>query len=634
MQNSFPKPILELFKKACELIDQEGVRGLFTRLLGRFPRGDIAPLALGWVPESERLSPQELKVLVGSIIDRSHARDFCELLPRYQADKDQLRSDGSIQSIRELKRRVSLIESGLRLEDIPGPLQEITNAPGFDFKALADFLAQAKFQALCDGAFDDRQILAPCVELYPASDVQELLNAALFPGPRRDPRYRAIYRKIKSSLGYIPAKGAQLTTEEQQKVFASLLEFPGIIKNYLKLEVLKKSDPRGWVSGNYTDCCIPFGDPQMTTLMFGPDTQFLIVSLCTPGSSSDRIITQSVIVRRHDDRIDRARPVRYYRRFSDASKEFLEADPGQRTQYALLDNLEMANNYGEYSAAVKQAVLQFCALAADRPRYLGTFFSDIGFPEAVLTESFFGLHQSEVRYMDYNDSYVYALPEKPNNTALREEIVFSSLSRRHLGIVSDIERECYPEIMLRSEQELLEYLSEQQQRFFKLDFVPDGLSSFLVRQGPRSVGYVLMDKAESEVYPEEAVLVISDLAVLPGFRNLKVLRSIFGRVLQAARIHGLSVEFEARNATTMSLIETPFGRRFIQRHGFHLCELGALTDYYPGHDFTRIRLESSDLGRQLMIEWPQGEPMISANLMQEEDEEREWQKTLAARNRG
>src|SRR5690606_35424725 len=88
-----------------------------------------------------------------------------------------------------------------------------------------------------------------------------------------------------------------------------------------------KSDPLGWVSGNYTDCCIPFGRTLNNDYMTSPATQYFTIAM------GGRIVAQSVVV----DAIDRR--------------------TGKRA--VVLDSVEIANNYRDEQGEIQRIYRDF-----------------------------------------------------------------------------------------------------------------------------------------------------------------------------------------------------------------------------------------------------------------------------------
>lgn len=68
----------------------------------------------------------------------------------------------------------------------------------------------------------------------------------------------------------------------------------------LGMEIAKKSDPRGWVCGDYTDCCMPFTSGKNQQYLTREDMSYFLISKNDSVGNRD-IIAQSVLVYGEDE---------------------------------------------------------------------------------------------------------------------------------------------------------------------------------------------------------------------------------------------------------------------------------------------------------------------------------------------
>lgn len=68
-------------------------------------------------------------------------------------------------------------------------------------------------------------------------------------------------------------------TDLEEEVIRLLREQEVNVGPIVEAQIHDKSDPEGWVCGNYTDCCMPFGDPKNDDYMFNRSTQYFTVKI-------------------------------------------------------------------------------------------------------------------------------------------------------------------------------------------------------------------------------------------------------------------------------------------------------------------------------------------------------------------
>lgn len=69
----------------------------------------------------------------------------------------------------------------------------------------------------------------------------------------------------------------------------------------LGIEIARKSDPRGWVCGDYTDCCMPFTSSKNEQYLLREDMSYFLVSRNDATGNSD-LVGQSVLVYGEDEK--------------------------------------------------------------------------------------------------------------------------------------------------------------------------------------------------------------------------------------------------------------------------------------------------------------------------------------------
>jgi len=101
----------------------------------------------------------------------------------------------------------------------------------------------------------------------------------------------------------------------------------------LKIEIAKKSDPRWWVCGDYTDCCMPFTSGKNKEYLLREDMSYFLVSIIDEYGNED-IVGQSVLV---------------------AAGNKKESGKIGEFEVLAIDNIEIANRAIKYRAIIAQA---------------------------------------------------------------------------------------------------------------------------------------------------------------------------------------------------------------------------------------------------------------------------------------
>lgn len=137
------------------------------------------------------------------------------------------------------------------------------------------------------------------------------------------------YRKTHNDpfLSYV--KG-ELTIDDQD-----VETVKDILKDYdydqigrkLKIEILPKSDPRGWVCGDFTDCCMSFTSDKNKEYIYRADMAYFVISIVDNNDNED-LVAQSVLVQARNDK---------------------------GVSVIAIDNIEIANRAIKFTAIISQA---------------------------------------------------------------------------------------------------------------------------------------------------------------------------------------------------------------------------------------------------------------------------------------
>ncbi len=99
-------------------------------------------------------------------------------------------------------------------------------------------------------------------------------------------------------------KGKLVLEEEDERqlreVYQSIMQSNSV--RTLGVEIARKSDPEGWVCGNYTDCCMPFTSKKNQEYLLREDMSYFLVSRNDALGDRD-IIGQSVLVYGENERM-------------------------------------------------------------------------------------------------------------------------------------------------------------------------------------------------------------------------------------------------------------------------------------------------------------------------------------------
>lgn len=567
---SQPAEVRGWFASVCNHIGNEATLTYLRRRTGATDQATgmnawhDALFALRAITELD--SSEAREVLLGVATDD----DFQTLghtLPRYRRDADRLRTTGGpIQSIRELVKRVQTIEAGFDLSEIPEGLNGLLAAPGFDVRALQNMLQRSDFSDLMNGELDKNQPFKPHVREFPGRPLGDSLKEGLgshklkIKGTAQDPKllFHGLKQLIKGRvvegkpmevadlLNHVPVdlEGDVLRLLREQRVDTGPV---------VEAQIHSKSDPDGWVSGNYTDCCMPFGDYKNNDYMFNPSTQYFTVK------QNGRIIAQSVIV----DSVN------------SESKE----------DVVVLDNIEVAHNYQHQGPLIANIYRTFWSEYTSRPVKIGAGYLDV-IPPASKLETNKYAPKTQLSYSDATGASIYTLPKVEGIESLDEVVVFANITQRSADVVAKLEQKIYPDGMVNGKSTILEVLRAQREQE-----VPGAAASFTLQQGKEMVGYVLMLPEPSEVTNEDRVLHIHDMAILPEFQGKGMANKMMEHILDAAANYRVSIEAEARASTSYAMLMNERVKQWMASKGFIMSHVQKKPAYMGGEDFYFVRLE-------------------------------------------
>lgn len=523
--------------------------------------------ALYWIPNIKRVESGEARALLDVVNTVDESNDLCNLLARYDKEQDNLIKDGQIKSLRELKKRVFAIESNMNLTDLTPEILDIISAPGFDLTKLKRFQEEPRFKELVEGKLDKEQSFLPHKRMFTARPLTELLKDGLgsfkekIKGTAQDPK--GLFNDVRRLMQDKEINGKQMQIQDllrevpldMEEDILKLLQDQRVATGaLLEATVHAKSDPDGWVCGNYTDCCMPFGDPKNTDYMFNKGTQYFTVKY------NDRIIAQSVIVN--------------------------STNRKNKESVIILDNIEIANNYKNQAPILSRIYKTFWAEYTSLPVKIGTGHSDLIPDSAVLVSNIYSPKHS-LSYSDATGSNIYDLPKIKGVESIDKILTFANLSERDAETIAEMEKTAYPEGMVQGKGEVLEVIRKSRE----MD-LPGAASSFILRQGNEPAGYLLVLPEESKLNSGETVAHIYDMVVLPKFQGGTIARKMMERMLDTAKAYDVpAIEFEARESTSYRLITNPRIQKWIESKGYKLSYNELLPSYLNGENFYYVRLE-------------------------------------------
>ena len=521
---------------------------------------------LFWIPNIEKMEVSEIRAILADIQTMDENKEFIKMIQKYNREKDPF-TEKPILSLRELKKRILAIESNIDMSKFPQKLLDITLAPGFNLSALDSFMKKQEFKDLLDGKFDNEQPFRPYKKIFVNTDLSSVLKKALgswkenVRGTANSPK--KLFSQLKNLVKGKNIDDRNMTVADLLKDIPAdleeeiilLLEKQNVdIGQKIEAEVHAKSDPSAWVCGNYTDCCMSFGNSNNTDYMFNSSTQYFTVKV------GGRIIAQSVVV--------------------DGRNNLNNED------VVILDNIEVANNYMKFTPILSNVYRRFWTEYTSKPVKIGTGYSDLIPSNAVLEENNFS-PKTRLEYSDAKGGKIYDLPKINGIESTDEIVTFSNLTEHDVKLISKMETETYPENMRQGEEYILDIFKKQRE----LE-VPGAASSFLIRKGSEIAGYLLVLPEKSEINSDEQVAHIYDMVVLPKFQGTSIIKKMMERVLEGASNYNVSIEAEARASTSYALLMNKRVQKWIKNNGFELTKNEKMPKYLGEEDFYFVRLDN------------------------------------------
>lgn len=558
------------YKEAAEYVGSEMMQSYLLRFNATRESGNRQMANwhdnLFWVPNIKRLESADARSVISSIETMDENREFMEFLPRYDKEKDKLKDQGKIQSLRELKKRVFAIESNIDLSELPPQVIGIISAPGFNLSQLEQIRKRPDFKDLVDGKLDEKQPFKAHNRLFAGRSLTDALKEGLgsqkekIRGTATDPRglFHSLNQLVKDRvIKDRKMKAADLLVsvpiDLEEEIIKMLQEQKVDIGPTVEAQIHNKSDPEGWVCGNYTDCCMPFGDYKNTDYMFNPVTQYFTIKY------NGRIVAQSVVVDSRDSR--------------------------DNTDVIILDNIEVASNYKNLTPLLSNVYKTFWTEYTSLPVKVGTGYSDLIPPGGKLEQNQYR-PKRHIAYSDATGSQIYDLPKVRGVESIDKVVTFSNLTERDAELIAKMEAEAYPEGMVQGKAHIIDILKKQRE----LE-VPGAASSFVVRQGQEPAGYLLVLPEEIENGSGEKVAHIYDMAVLPKFRGTPIIKRIMERVVDIASSYDVAIEAEARASTSYAFLMNRRIQKWLEGKGYKLTRNEKLEKYLGDEDFYAIRLE-------------------------------------------
>ena len=348
---------------------------------------------LEWLKDANKLSPENLTALVESIDTDVEQVELALRLGHYDPEADLLKHRGPIRSIRELKARVEAQGRDFSAIQNTPAWDVLSRTPGMDFAALEEMCAEPEFHALAQGAHDKIQPFSSFETLVASQrDVTDIVRTSLgsrrknIPGTAADPA--KLYHDLKHLMKRhgIPGSPADLFTSIPAHMEAEVLQLVMRQDSYqeestgplYRATLHDKSDPLGWVCGNYTDCCMPFGRSLNTDYMFNPDTQYFTIR------RSGRVIAQSVVI--------------------------AAEDAATQKPVIVLDGIEIANNYRHLREDIVGVYRKVWGDVYDgKPVLVGTFRKEHPITGEPYEKSVAGRYRSRSGNIGYTDAWGYFL---------------------------------------------------------------------------------------------------------------------------------------------------------------------------------------------------------------------------------
>ncbi len=543
-----------------------------------------------WVNEiakENKPTAQEVSQILSNIDNKNDLDKFTNLLRSYDRTEDDFWNSQNqpVRSLRELEKRVNFMKNKLDLKHVPekyhSKMDVLVNAPGFDPAVFKSLSREERFVDLLEGKYPNW--IEPKVQSY-FPELERILTEVM------SLRVPENFKELKQQKGKGDKKfdnkvsEMELNLAKQKAMYAKLKEIAiaeGLIKegsrdfnhtlNIAIIDLLKKipikyhdkltkecktksidlgdeyiatiydkSDPEGWVVGNWTDCCMPFGAENNTDYMYNSCTQYFSVKVKSKNGE-ERIIAQSVLVDGNN---------------TDTNEDLI-----------ILDNIEVANSHKNKSDQLSYVYNRFWSENRNgKDIRIGAGYLDLIPSSATLVQNN-SRPKNRLSYSDAGGPQIYNLP-KLEDFGNKIEPVFANLTERDVEIISKLEAEIYSDnkglqLGKGRVKEVIDAQREMQ--------VPGAASSFVVRINNKPIGYLLVLPEKSEVNKGQIVAHVQDLAIKEEYRKGLLSLKMLNRVFDSVKAYNLpAIELDARESTSFKALRSPVVRRFIREKGFKL----------------------------------------------------------------
>jgi len=247
-----------------------------------------------------KLPVEALKVILLQV--RGNFQRFGQAINAFEPDGTTFQSFKEFVKYTDLQKGQIVFPEGCP-EIIRTKVDDMLEAPGLSVAAVREFVRDSKNWPLMTGQ-EDRRAIFPAFRLeFPVEPLPALIRCALGKRGSNDPEDRPkaerpdlLFKKLCQL-----AKQAELEKgvkdllvdvpeDIDQEVLALLREHKVPLGRIYVAEVVPKSNPHGWVCGDWTSCCMQFGSDKNNEYMRRRDMSYFLVS------REDRVIAQSVVV--------------------------------------------------------------------------------------------------------------------------------------------------------------------------------------------------------------------------------------------------------------------------------------------------------------------------------------------------
>ena len=628
LANNLNETDRQILEEAESSLGQTLTQRILENILSNNPDGELQlNYYFAFLRHKDKFTKGELKSLLDQAL-QSYDPDRPPLLilnidvQKYNSICDRLSGTQKINTIQELKKRIDLMaigEEGYRkLENALGEekLAKILAAPNVIASEILWFVQSEGVDKLISGELDLSQPLEAKKETYLGFDLAETLKQHLDPAtnyPKRKKLYHALKQLLKDKDMDVKDLFKEVPKELESPIVDILSNLGVKLGPFYDIEVLDKSDWRGWIGGYTAHNCFRFNRAgsdkhDVKDALLSDKTQIALVSLRKSQDTAPITLSHMLlIVRPHEMR---NHPYWQTERAADFKLvDSIILPPESRPDVIVIDNIECANNYTEHYTQAGWFIADFFNQEYEQDCKIGDLYSDIQFPGASLVDSFWKFEEDDtdddkrLARFDSAGQVIYELPDTNKVPRRYRNYMFRNAYISEAHIVRRMELTCYPNEKPRPRSQLIEILSQQEGINMNddvLDNSLDSVSPFFTFKGSEEAGYVLCTRAESIFFPGEKAIYIDDFAILPKFRNLEILFLQMDRVLMGAKANRMSIEFAARDITSYRLMRTAIFQNYLKRRGFKIrWSKDSYTQDGRTHHLGRI--ENLALGRYMFV---------------------------------